>query len=348
MDDLTGSGGAGGERSLLAYLPGFERHLQVLQALAQASVYVYRRKVEEFHAWCLGNAVSVDPGAISRQDIEAYLEWCYYRGNVNHTRFTKLIAVQKFFRYLVYERVIQEDPTVGIPKPRVHRKFVQKFTREEVLRLFTAMDPRTEKGLRDVVILIFAVFCGMRVSEIVNLNLNDIVDDGNIDINITGTKHGGSRSVYLWKAPSLVIRQWLTIRLNQGARGNDPFLVTYSRGGVLKGRRLNATVINQGIKRYAKAAGIRKPEIHVHMFRATHASDLRQVQGYDIAAIAERLGHKHIASTDVYFPQRGRVHRTYPSLAAYWKEWTHLWKEGKQHDHTGDGGGNNAQQVRQP
>ncbi len=61
------------------------------------------------------------------------------------------------------------------------------------------------------------------------------------------------------------------------------------------------------------------------MFRASHAQDLRHVEGYDIAAIADRLGHKNISTTDQYLPKRRRVGRKHRSLRDYWIEWERLW-----------------------
>lgn len=314
---------------LIKYLAGFERHLRVLQALSKKSIKSYRDKVEEFFKWKTesNSPPTVD---INRHDVEEYLEWCFYRGNGDATRFTKLLAVQKFFRYLVYEGVLKEDVTAMIPRPRIFKKFVQKFTRKEVLEFFRAIDILTEQGLRDVTILILAAFCGLRVSEIINLTLNDIVDDeGFITVNIPETKHKSSRSVYLWKVPSVFIRKWLAIRMSQGAGAKNHLLIQYYRSGRPRDgvEGLSTVSIHRIAKKYAKKAGIRKLRIHLHMFRATHASDLRSIKGYDICAIAERLGHKDISSTDRYLPSRERIHREYRNLAEYWHEFATLWSK---------------------
>ena len=220
------------------HFAGFERHLRILQALSNKSVQSYLAKIKEFFAWYREKRsqgafeFSGDVSRLTRQDVESYLEYCYYRGNVNQTRFTKLIALQKYFRYLVYEGTIKEDITAMIPRPKIFRKFVQKFSKEEILGFFRAVNVATEKGIRDIVILILAVFCGLRINEIVKLNINDIIDDGkHLDINVIDSKHNSNRVVYLWKAPSLFVRQWLSIRLSQGAKADDPLLISYWKGG---------------------------------------------------------------------------------------------------------------------
>ena len=72
----------------------------------------------------------------TRQDVEAYLEHCFFIGNKNQTRLTKLIALRKFFRYLVYDNIVPEDITARIPRPKVRKGLVQKFTQAEILSLF--------------------------------------------------------------------------------------------------------------------------------------------------------------------------------------------------------------------
>jgi len=320
------------------HIEGLARHLRVIWGLSDATVRAYCDKVLEFQAWMAERGFQEVSDRITRQDIEKYLEWCFYRGNSNSTRITKLIALQRFFRYLAYEGIISKDITLDIPRPRVKRNFVQKFKKEEILKFFRTVDITTEKGLRDAVILILAVFAGLRLGEICKLSLYDIVDHGksvDICINESIGKQQSSRQVYLWKAPSLFVQQWIATRLFHGAKAEDPLIVSYRSGGRGKwggkatGRRMLACNVDSFIKNLAKKAGVHKPTIKMHMFRATHASDLRQIRGYDIAAIAERLGHKNISTTDRYLPGRERILKIYPSLHIYWKEFLHIWEEDK-------------------
>jgi site-specific recombinase XerD len=310
--------GAGG--SAMDNLFGFERHLRVLQALSEKSIFSYRRTVEDFLKWSADKNLT----ELTRKDIEAYLEACYYRGNSNQTRLTKLIALQKFFRFLKYEDILDNDITAGIPSPKVWKKFAQRFTTAEVLKLFGAIDLSTSKGMRDVSIFILAVFCGLRIGEICRLTMNDVIDDGQtVYFNVVDTKFHSSRSVSLWKAPSMFIRQWFSTRISQGAKTSDPFLISFTRRRCLC---LTSSGISQIIKHYADKAGLRKIAIRAHMFRATHYDDLRHIKGFDIQAIAGRLGWKHTSTADRYISNRDRVSPIYASLAAYWHEFPGIWK----------------------
>jgi site-specific recombinase XerD len=180
------------------------------------------------------------------------------------------------------------------------------------------------------------------MNEIVTLDLNDIVDDGkDIDINVTG-KRDRYRQLLLWKAPGLFIRQYLLIRISgHGAKGSDPFLVSYNWSKP-KGKRLTSASIDKLIKTLAVRAGIRKAEIHAHMFRATHANDLQHVRGYTLPAIQERLGWLDLSTAGRYLVRRERIHRVYNSLHEYWNEFPRLWEkkeEGSTHDAISSSGG---------
>jgi integrase/recombinase XerD len=314
---------------MLNHVAGFEKSLRILEGLSQVTVESYKKKVLGFHAWLIDNDIPAAPRQITRKHIESYMEHCFNAGNANITRLTKLTALAKFFRYLKYDGVIAEDISAEIPRPQVTAKLMSTFTREEVLRFFRQCDPGREKGLRDLCILILAAFCGLRMNEIITLDLNDIIDDGtDIDINVKGKRRGGrvSRQVYIWKAPGLFVRQYLMTRLSHSARGSDPFLVTYNHGKP-KGRRMTAAAVHKLIKCLAADAEIRKAEIHAHVFRSTHANDLRHVKGYDMPAIQERLGWKDLSTAGRYLVRRERIHRTYNSLHEYWIDFTKIWKE---------------------
>lgn len=325
-----GAASTRGQMTIDEHMLGLERHLRILQGMSPISINLYRLNLKYFAVWLRETRGSDDPTGVQRKDIENYLEYCYYQGNQVATRSLRLVAIRRLFRYLQYEGYVQEDPTALIPRPRVPKSFVPVFSKEEVIRLFRTCDITQPMGLRDVCILILAAFAGLRMHEITSLNLWDVLDDGkNVDINIIRSKRAGSRIVYLWKAPSLLLREWYMHRMSQGARPEDPLFVSLMH--MRKGKylpRMSDARINAMFKVRVARAQIRRRQTYLHMLRATHAENLRQVAGYDTPAIAERLGHSSIATTDRYLPRRGRIHRTYRSLAAFWSEFPRIWSEG--------------------
>ncbi len=317
--------------SLPELLAKWGEHLLILRGMSQKSVGAYRKYIVEFFNWhgrAQGNK-EVDVRAITRKDIEKYLEHLFFEAkNSNSTRKVKLITLRSFWRWMMYEGHVSTDVTAGIPPPIVRSKLIQSFTREEVLRMFRKVDIYTAMGLRDNAVLILLAFAGLRVGELCALRMGDLVDDGeHIHIQIPEDigKKGSSRVVDIWKAPSVFVRQWASLRVSYGAGVGAPVFVSFRKGDKITGNPLVERQVDRIVKSYADAAGIRKPRITSHMFRATHASDLRYIRGYDIAAIAERLGHRNISTTDRYLPQRGRLKKEYRSLREYWIEWEKIW-----------------------
>lgn len=338
---------------MLSYLEGFQLSLRALQGLSESTARIYGRHVTEMNDWLITKGYPTDPREIVKggsEYIEKYLEYCYYRKNENVTRRSKLTAIAKFFRYLKYKGVITVDITAEIPRPKVRRKFMITFSREEILRIFAGIDISKEKGLRDVCILVLLVFCGLRMNEIITLDLDAVADNGSdMNILIKGKQYAGdiSRSVYLWKIPAHLLQQYFLIRLGHGARSSDSFLVSYNHDKP-KGRRLTQAAIDKMIKKLAAVAGIRKPEIHAHMFRATHANDLQHIKGYTLPAIMERMGWKDLSTAGHYLVRRERIHRIYDSLHQYWLDFGKTWTRTIEHDekkyleYKGDGNGLNA------
>jgi len=313
-------------------LDGFERHLRILRGLVPSSVRAYRRHVEEFRAWRAGNVM--EDGPATRQDIEGYLQWCFCRNNSNSTRTTKVVALQNYFRYLVYSGVRPDDPTETLPRPRATRPLMQTFNQDQILKMFGAIDITREKGLRDAVFLILGAFAGFRVSEITAFKIEHIQDDGkDIDLIISRSKRGSSRTVYLWKAPAMFLRLLLEARLAAGARIGDPLLVGYYKNGRPQGnRRLSTKALDSLLKKIAARAGIRKPAIKTHMLRATHANDLQHVRGYRLPSIMQRLGWQNADTAFRYLVRRERIPTEYPSLHSYWIDFGRVWTNGDSTD----------------
>ena len=314
------------------YYQKWTKHMTVLRGLSPKTVNSYISKIKDFYTWkkkhCGSNILN-----FTREDVEAYLEYCYYQGNCNFTRNTKLTALRKWNQFLKYEKCLTEDVTNEIPHSNVVRRFPQIFTKIEILKIFSVIDIRTGKGLRDVVIFITAAFMGLRIGEIVNLNIGDVIEaeespQGGLHFQIVNSKFKSSRLVKLWKVPSMFVRELLALRISQNARISDPLIVTYTKHGRFTGNRISQATLGLTLKIYARKAGIRKT-VFMHMFRASHATALRSISNYDLPAIASRLGHRSISTTaERYFATWERVKATYPSLAVYWKEFgKSLWEK---------------------
>jgi len=315
-------------------IPAFRKHLLQHVGLKEASVNLYILKIQELIKWMEGNAYETSPEAITRKRIEEYLEWCFRQRNSNVTRRTKLVALRRFFTFLLYDEIIQADPSLRIPLPRPGKRNVRIFTQDEVLRIFQTCSIETEKGLRDVAIFILAAFGGLRASEICDLKIENLIEDGdNFYLQVENSKFGESRIITnIWKIPRQFLTAYISFRLTaHGAGPGSPLLVSYRRGGKVKGHKLTEGALDQLLKKLAGLSQIRKSRVNMHMFRSSHATDLRKIEGWEVESIAKRLGHANIQTTaDNYFGDWNPVRKKFASLAAYWKRFNlKLWiKEG--------------------
>lgn len=343
-------------------LDRFDGHLRILRGLQASSVARYRAHVAEFFAWRANNTFNTPFAALKpvelRKEVEEYLGWCYRRGNGNTTRLAKMTAIRNYFRILVYNRELAEDPTKEIPNPPADSDELVPFTRSEVLRLFGEIDITTEKGLRDAVFLIMGAFAGFRVGAITKFNIEDVIDDGDYmylsvakDKSTSMTRKKRHRKVWIWKAPAHYVRALLLARIGQGAQVGDPLLVSYKKNGRprdgnsercmrcsknsnceplksarAKGcQRLTPDACDDILKKLVKRAGIRRKRIKIHALRATHACNLRNIRGFDTFAIMKRMGWKDLNTATRYITDREPVYRLYNDLRQYWIDFPKVW-----------------------
>lgn len=300
------------------------RYLKILKGFNPASVKLYHSHVAEFTGWLEKDERYQGLDQIGRKDIEEYLIKMFRRGNVNRTRATKLIAIRSLLDFMVYEELIPNSPANGIPMPKLWQARMVRFSKNEILSMFRQMDINTEIGRRNVCILILSAFAGLRRSEITNLNVEDIIYSGrSVDIEVKG-KMNTYRRVYLWASPSSFIKHLQQERMLTEDNPAAPMFVSIF--GKTPGKRISKEYINKMIIKHCRKANLTRSKPHHHMLRAAHATDLRHIKGYDILAIAQRLGHKSINTTEHYITERGRIHKVYPSLADFWSEFPDIWK----------------------
>ncbi|HVT57998.1 MAG TPA: tyrosine-type recombinase/integrase [Thermoanaerobaculia bacterium] len=220
------------------------------------------------------------------------------RGNSARTRNARLAAIRSFFHYLAFEvpehaALIQR--VLAIPNKRCEHKPIDFLNRTEVAALLAAPDLNTWGGRRDRALLLLAVQTGLRVSELVGLNCEDLaLGTGSSYVRCQG-KGRKERVTPLRAQTATVMRDWL--RERDGHPG-DP-LFPNARGG-----RLSRDGVEHLLAKHVTAAaqqcpGLQTKRISVHVLRHTAAMDLLQ-HGVDRSIIALWLGHESIATTEVY------------------------------------------------
>ena len=205
----------------------------------------------------------------------------------------ELTSIKSFFKYLVREGVVSVNPAQDIPAPKLSRPLPKVLAVDEVLDLLKIPDSTTTLGLRNRSILELLYSSGLRVSELVGLNLRDVRWDVGV-VHVWG-KGGKERVVPFGEAAGDAIREYLQRRnhLLRNGEGEPEALFLNTRGGRLTARSV-ARMLDRYIKRFSKKRGI-SPHSLRHTF-ATHLLD----EGADLRAIQEMLGHKSLSSTQRY------------------------------------------------
>lgn len=289
----------------------FERQVEAFlayalaeQGLAVHTIEAYKRDLDDFSRF-LHSRGTQQPEQVSRAAVTLYLAGLRRRGLAAATVKRRAAAIRAFFHYLVREELLEEDPTVDLGAPRLPRRLPNILPVDEVDRLLAAPDPVTPEGLRDRAMLELMYASGLRVSELVGLNLGDVDLAAELVRCVgKGSKERfvpvGSRAV----AALLAYQHSGRPRL---ARGRALAALFISRRG-----RLTRQGCWKVLKRTAARAGITRrltPHVLRHSF-ATHLLD----RGADLRAVQEMLGHASVGTTQVYLHvSRDRLRQVYTS-----------------------------------
>ena len=228
---------------------------------------------------------------VDRHVLRGYLSHLMDEGFVKASIARKLSAIRSFYRYLLREGEVSASP-VADTSPKLDKRLPTFLTLEEIERLLKAPDLSTPQGQRDRALLELLYASGLRVSEVVSLNLGQIdLDTGEIRVRGKGSKE----RITLMGKPAI---NALTTYLNQGRpkllskRGSSAlFLNRY-------GGRLTVRSVQKTLEKYAKIANVGK-RVHPHMLRHTFATHLLD-GGADLRVVQELLGHANLSSTQIY------------------------------------------------
>lgn len=203
-----------------------------------------------------------------------------------------LSGIRNFFRYLKLEQIIPENPALLLESPRTGRHLPQVLTLDEIDAMIAAIDMSKPDGQRNRAIVETLYSCGLRVSELVNLNLNSIyVDEEYIQVTGKGDK---TRIVPIAQSALTEIRDYLPHRALTPIKPGEEGIVFLNN----RGHRLTRVMVFYIIKRLASLAGIKK-SISPHTLRHSFATHLLE-GGANLRSIQQMLGHESIATTEIY------------------------------------------------
>ena len=236
--------------------------------------------------------------AVTREDIYSFLLYAGQdRGNGNAAKSRKLSALKSFYKYLTVKRhIIEENPTADIDTPRRRSSLPKFLTLDESITLLEAIQNDTESKTipRDYAMITLFLNCGMRLSELVGIDLNDI-DPELRSLRVLG-KGAKERIVYLNDACRSALTSYLRYRQatdETGLRTKALFLSS-------RGQRISVKTVQWVVYKYLKAAGLENRGFSVHKLRHTAATLMYQSGEVDVRVLKDILGHAQLNTTQIY------------------------------------------------
>ena len=204
------------------------------------------------------------------------------------SRARKIAAIRSFFKYMtVKAKLLEENPVQDLDSPKLPKTLPRYLTLEESQRLLSAVDGSNKE--RDYCILCIFLNCGLRISELVGMNVNDYRGD---NLRVIG-KGNKERTVYLNDACRAALDAWLDVRRNLvPARVSAMFLSN-------RRTRISVDSVQVMVKKYLKRAGLDASLYSTHKLRHTAATLMLQ-NGVDVRTLQEVLGHENLNTTQIY------------------------------------------------
>ena len=264
----------------------FLTYLQTTRQLSAHTLSNYRRDLEKFAAYCSDNAIDNAAGAHSA-DVRRWVARLHRRGMAGSSLQRALSALRSFYKYRS-RCGDKHNPAQGVQAPKAARKLPKTLDADTVQQLLS-IDGDQWLDIRDRAILELFYSSGLRLSELVDLNLNDI-DLGDALVTVTG-KGRKTRTVPIGRYAQRALADWLKVRGDAKPALDAVFLSK-------RGRRLGQRAIQQRLKKHSLQQGIGQ-HTHPHMLRHSFASHMLESSS-DLRAVQELLGHANISTTQVY------------------------------------------------
>ena len=271
-----------------------QKFIHYLSAEKNASPHTcrcYKRDLEEFENFLKGSELHLSPGGqiriekVDRIGIRKYLGFLH-RKNRKSSIARKVSTLRSFYRYLVREQIVPSNPAKNVATPKAEKPLPTALTVDEAFRLMDS--PVDKERLRDRAILELLYSSGLRVSELVGLNMIHLDQDLGI-VKVMG-KGRKERIVPVGKKALEALKAYFKDRGD--LEGEDPLFINY-RGG-----RLTSRSVGRLVKKYTKHSGVFR-KISPHSLRHTFATHLLDA-GADIREIQEMLGHASLSTTQRY------------------------------------------------
>jgi len=272
-------------------LDQFLHYLTVEKGLAKNTLEAYSHDLNRFLDYLQEKRIEDVLGA-TKLDVRAFLLTLRVRKLSNKTIVRNLVAIRTFFRFLTQEGKLESNPVEDLESPQLAKTLPEILSLREVEELLEAPKPQTPLGIRDQSMLEMLYATGMRVSELVSLQMNQLnLEGGYVLLFGKGSKE---RAVPLGAEAIKRVSDYLKGARQMLLKGKESPFLFLNRSG----RKMSRQVFWKKIKTYGRRAGIRK-KITPHLLRHSFASHLL-ARGADLRSVQMLLGHADISTTQIY------------------------------------------------
>lgn len=276
-----------------SHIRQFRHYLKLERSLSENSIDAYTRDVEKLAKYCETNFPEKSPLNLELEHLRRFVNDLAKLEISDYTHARIISGIKAFYKFLMYEDKITQDPAQLLEAPKLGRKLPDTLSYQEIIQLLEAIPLGEPEGHRNRAILEMLYSSGLRVSELTELKKGQVFEDVGF-LRVTG-KGNKERLVPIGKDALKYLNIYQDeVRVHQAiAKGHEEYVFLNRRG-----KKLTRVMIFLIIKKTAEQAGIEK-NISPHTFRHSFATHLIE-GGADLRAVQEMLGHESITTTEIY------------------------------------------------
>lgn len=227
---------------------------------------------------------------VTLNDAYAFLAYCRnIRNNSTNARARKVVAIKRFYRFLEVNGYIDKSPVMHLESPQTKRALPKYLSLEQSLTLLESVDGKFKE--RDYCILTLFLNCGLRLSELVGINLSHIKDDNTLRVLGKGNKE---RTVYLNSACVSAIEEYMKVRPADGLKDRDALFISNQKN------RISRQSVQKIVEGCLERSGLSGMGFSTHKLRHTAATLMYQYGNVDPLQLKEILGHENLSTTEIY------------------------------------------------
>jgi integrase/recombinase XerD len=277
-----------------AALHAFKAYLLLERSMSPNTIEAYLNDVGKFVQWLELEGRQLSPLSVKPDDLTQFILWANALGLEASTQARLISGLRAFYKYLMVEDLLDDDPSELLESPRMRRKIPEVLSVFEIQKMLDAVDLSDPQGQRNRSILEVLYACGLRVSELVNLRLTQLFLDAGF-LKVIG-KNNKERLVPIGADAVKFLKIYLEdVRSLQGNIKKEAENVVFlnRRGG-----KMSRVMVFLIVKEMAQRADVHK-NISPHTFRHSFATHLVE-GGADLKAVQDMIGHESITTTEIY------------------------------------------------